>query len=370
VYYPTNDLLSVQFAMMFRAAVLSASRNFEVRSFPAPTVSGDSGLLRVEMTGLCGTDRKIFHGDMDAALPLVLGHEVLGVIEQIGDLLAARTGLVTGDRVVVNAMLPCWSCPPCWSGSYRQCASRRIYGVTESIDVAPSLWGGFAEAMFIAPGSILHPVPRSVPLEAGVMLGVLANGIDWVLRRGGVTVGDTVLIQGAGPQGVAAALVAKRAGAAQVVITGLPSDGERLSLANRITGATTLTVREDMVADLLTLTDGKRPDVVVDVSGSTSALESSVRAVRTGGRVVAAGLVGDGRTMALDVDDLVWRDITLLGSLGKDFDSFSRASDLLPAVASELAAMVTRVFSLDEAQAALEALDDPLTRPMKVAIVP
>ena len=355
-----------------QAAVLEADGHFRIHDFPLGEIDDESCLLEVEAVGLCGTDLKIVAGTQPAPRPVVIGHEILGTLREVGSGFATQSGFQAGDRVIVNAMLPCWSCPSCWSGTYRQCTSRRIYGVTETFETLPAPRGGLTRYMHIDRGSILHPVEPSVPTEAAVMLGILANGIDWVVRRGRMTVGDRILIQGPGPQGIVAAMVALWAGAGEVFLTGLDVDRERLEILSGDSRLVPINLGDgtDSAQKIKEHTGSQPIDLILEVSGATTALEASLSLVKTQGRVIAAGLSGSKSNVSFDLNDFVWRDIELIGSLGKDFSSFDRASSLLPIFQERLASLVTHTYRLEDSQKAMDSLSDSDPKPMKVIVTP
>ena len=357
---------------MNKAAVLEADERFRIHEFPLGKINEESCLLEVEAIGLCGTDLKIVAGTQSAPRPVVIGHEILGTLREIGSGFSSQSGFQVGDRVVVNAMIPCWSCPACWSGTYRQCRSRRIYGVTEEFETEPAPRGGLTNHMHVVRGSILHPVASHLPTEAAVMLGILANGIDWMLRRGRMSVGDRVLIQGPGPQGIVAAMVALWAGASAIFLTGLDVDRQRLAILSDDPRVTSINLGDGSDSfEKIKAQIGEEPvDMVLDVSGSTTALETSLSLVKAQGKVIAAGLSGSASRVSFDLNDFVWRDIELIGSLGKDFTSFDRASELLPFFQDRLAALVTHRYPLEEIAEAMHSLSHLDPKPMKVIVTP
>ena len=144
-----------------------------------PSIGDDDALLRVEACGICGSDVESFEGVLKVPLPLIPGHEPLGVIEAIGERAAQRWGVRAGDRVAVETLLPCNACRRCRGGAYQLCASRRVYSYIP-LGVAPGLWGAYAEYLYLAPNAIVHKVDsgaarrssrcsstRSAPASAG-----------------------------------------------------------------------------------------------------------------------------------------------------------------------------------------------------------
>jgi alcohol dehydrogenase len=356
------------------AAVLESVERIAVREFERPDIGPDDALLRVEMAGICGTDYHVFDGTLAAPFPLILGHEILGHIAAIGDRAAARYGVKEGDRVSVEGSVPCWACEYCLSGAYRFCSSKRGYGLVTSTNEPPGLWGAMAEYMYLAPGSVIHRVPDSIPAKVAIVDGIIANGIQWLRRHGDASTGDTVVIQGAGPQGLAATAIARESGAAKVIVTLLARDAGRLELA-RAFGAdhTIVADREDVVQRVRELTNGRLADVVLDVTGSSKAIESSMEIVRRQGTFVLGGLTGKNTVTSLKLDHLVWNEIRVQGVFTKGADAMAAAYRFLETRGDRypLERMVSHVYPLAEAETAIRASSGAQgDQFIKAAIVP
>src|SRR5512141_964114 len=110
------------------AMVLTGPNTFESRRLARPTIAPDGALLEVELCGVCGTDLKYFSGKLAPPYPLILGHEIVGRVAEIGPVAAARYGVDAGDRVILESSIPCWSCSYCRSGAYRLCPTKGGYG--------------------------------------------------------------------------------------------------------------------------------------------------------------------------------------------------------------------------------------------------
>jgi alcohol dehydrogenase len=345
---------------------------FETRSFPSPSVAADEAVIDVELCGVCGTDLKYASGRLPVPYPIILGHEVVGRIAAIGAVAADHHGASIGDRVLVESSIPCWHCPQCRSGAYRLCPTKGGYGTRTSTTTAPGLWGGMAEQMFIAPGSILHRLPSAMPVETAVGLPLVANGLQWLVRQGGLGPGDRVLIQGPGPQGLAAALVAKAAGASEVVVTGLASDRARLAFAER-SGARAVVDGPGDSPETRLERIGREFDVALDVSGSPAAIAAAPAHLRPRGTFVLAGLIGRAATAPLATDELVFREIRIQAVLSKD-DAAIRSAIALVIAQGELQArlgeLITDVYSLDDAASAIGALNADLDGFVKAAVQP
>lgn len=334
--------------------MVTAPGCLEVRRYPTPEVGPRDALLTIEMVGVCGSDPKYFRGSIAAPMPLVLGHEMVGRIERIGDEAAAAYQVRAGDRVIVEACVPCGLCPACLTGSYRFCRRARTYGTRMSADVPPHLWGGYADAMFLLPGSIVHRISDRLPAESAVLINaVIANGIQWVVLMGGARLGSSVVVQGAGPQGFAAAVAAREAGARRVVVTGLARDAHKESLLLQF-GADAFVDMEgaDPLSQVRAHVGADGPDLVVDVTGNPQAIATSVGLVRPQGTVIVAGLTG-GRSVPLPTDEIALREVRLQGVFSKGNAAVAAAVALVESNRYPFERMVTHRYPLEDAEQAL-----------------
>jgi alcohol dehydrogenase len=358
-----------------RAAVLEAPEQMALREYPLPDLGPDDALLRIEMVGVCGTDWKYFSGKLRVPYPIILGHEILGRIAAIGDRAADRYRVGIGDRVLVEGSVPCWSCGRCRSGEYRFCERRQGYGTRTPATKPPYLWGAMSEYLFLAPGSIVHQISPDVPAGTAVAAALVANGIEWLRDRGNVTLGDDVVIQGCGPQGLAATIVARESGARRIIVTGLARDTARLDLARRMGATHTIVAdQEDVEEQVREITAGRMADVCLDVSGSTSAPPISVRVVRALGTVVLGGLAGKDAVTPMLLDQIVWNEIRLQGVYVKGERAYSKAIDFIETRAAEYPVheIVSHTWPLEEAEQAIRAAAGQRQPPgfVKAAIVP
>lgn len=360
------------------ALVLEAPGKLAVRSFPRPEIKDDTGLLRVELVGVCGTDVKTYAGSMPYPYPLVLGHEIIGRIEDAGDRFLEDRGVAVGDRVSVVARVPCWSCAACQGGRYRDCARRTGYGTWTPSDEPPHLWGGMARFMHLASGSVLRLVPPNVSPAAALMAHtVVGNGFEWVRIVGGLRPGGTVVIQGCGPQGLGAMVAAVADAAEVVVVTGLASDRRRLEFARRAGAVTVDVEQEDPVSAVERLTEGRMADVVLNVTGSPRTVTESLRLARNRGTIALAGLAGQGVEATLPIDEVVWRELSIRGCYSKNMEATDLADRFLKQQTSWhpfLEDLVTDVVGLEQVEQVLINLGSngpsPEDAPVKVAVDP
>lgn len=346
---------------MATAAVLERPREFQLREFPIPQIGPDEGLLRVEACGLCGTDYEQWQGhlrDWGGGLPIIPGHEVIGFIEAVGAEAAARWRVKEGDRVAVEPVIPCGHCPQCVTGVYTRCEADSGYGLYHGIKVKPSLWGGYATHLYLHPRAMLHRLSANVPPDLMTLFNPLSNAVRWVYEVGKVGLGDTVVIEGPGQRGLLATFIAKKAGAARIVVTGTEKDTERLRLARRLGADVVVNVdRDDPVARVRDLTKGRLADLVLDVSaGATTPILQAVDMVKRGGRIVLAGLKGYNLLNNFVVDKVVFREIEIVGVLSAGWSACETAIRLIESLGDELATLCTHSFPLTQVTEAVQTL--------------
>ncbi len=357
-----------------RAAVQTGPRGIELREFPRPVTGPDDGLLRVEACGICGSDVEQYKGNIGRAVfPLIPGHEPLGIIEEAGDRAAARWGVKPGDRVALEILVPCRSCQLCLTGRYMSCRSRHATHGYTPVTREPSLWGGFAEYVYLHPNAILHKVRGDIPAEVAVMFNPLGAGVRWVCHLGGTQLGDTVLILGPGQRGLAAVIAARAAGAGTIIVTGLGKDAAKLALAREFGADYTINVdAEDTVERVTEITGGDLADVVLEVTPmATRPVLDALQTVRHGGRVVLAGLKG-GRPAGISTDLIINKAITVVGAYGVDARAYSEAIRIIETGRFPLEKLHTHTFGLADTARAIETLagEVPGEEAVHVAIRP
>ncbi len=357
-----------------RAAVQTGARQIAIREYPRPVTGPDDGLLRIEACRICGSDVEQYQGHIGRLpFPLVLGHEPLGIIEELGERAAQRWGVSVGDRVALEILVPCRTCELCLTGRYMSCRRRHgTYGYSPA-DKPPGLWGGFGEYVYLHPNAIVHKVRGDIPAELAVMFNPLGAGVRWACHLGGIGLGDTVLILGPGQRGLAAVIAAKAAGAGTVIVTGLAKDKPKLALAREFGADHTINVDEqDTVARVEDITGGELADVVLELTPmAAEPVRDAIKAVRHGGRVVLAGLKG-GRGIELNTDLIIHKAATVVGAYGVDARAYSEAIRIIESGRFPLERLHTHTFELAELARAIETLagEVPGEEAIHVAICP
>jgi threonine dehydrogenase-like Zn-dependent dehydrogenase len=304
--------------MKAKSMVLAAPGRLEPAEFEVRPPSPDEILIKTRVTSVCATDVKVLHGQVGSArFPVIMGHEFAGEVVDIGAEAARRYPVAVGDRVTPEPYVPCGHCAWCRTEHhYHNCPNVKTFGISMSCDHPPHLRGGYAEYVYLSPGALVHKLAPGTPDLSGSLSSVVGNGVRWIKTLGRMSFGESLVISGAGSQGLCTLAAARVAGVGPVVMLGLSSDQTRFDLAREFGVDHIVAVdREDplqAVPDLI----GGPPDAVIETSGVPAAIQTALRLVRRSGRVVSIGLSG-GRPTPLVLDDLVWRDIALLTGKGQ-----------------------------------------------------
>ena len=343
-----------------RAIVQTGPRKLELRELPVPDIDADSALLRVEACGICGSDVEQYTGTLPVRLPVIPGHEPLGIIEQIGDRAAKRWGVNTGDRVAVEVLIPCGHCRACIEGRYQVCRGRGgMFGYAYvPLSHPPGLWGAYADYMYLDPHSIVHPMRKDIPASIAVMFNPLGAGFRWAVELPDTGPGDTVLILGPGQRGLASVIAARAAGADAIIVTGLTRDAQKLALAKELGADHVIDIEaEDARVRVKELTHGRGADVVIEVSASSpEPVAEALHYVATGGRIVLAGVKGFKTVPDFISDLIVVKEVTIRGAFGVTSRAYESAIRLIESGRVPLAKMHTHDFPLEQAERAIQML--------------
>ena len=341
-----------------RAMVQVGPERLEMQEFARPEVGDDDALMRIEACGICGTDVETFTGGSPMAYPVIPGHEPVGVIEEMGERYAARWGLKPGDRVVAQADYGCGRCRACLDQQMCLVAPGN-HGFTPT-SRAPALWGGYAEMMYLAPGSIPHKIDLSVPPRIAALYNPLGAGFAWAVSAPDLRYGDTVAVLGPGQRGLACVIAAAAAGASAIFVTGLGSqDAHKLALAADFGADVTIDVEsENPVERILAETGGRGTDIVVDTTPhATQPVVDAVSIARPGGTIVLAGLKGRGRGVdGFPSDDVAMRYQTVIGVRTVDYHSYRQAVRLIESGSLPVERLHTHHFPLEQAADAVQTL--------------
>ncbi|MDE3069519.1 MAG: alcohol dehydrogenase catalytic domain-containing protein [Acidobacteriota bacterium] len=270
-----------------RALTFQAPGEVAVRDVPEPRIGdAEDALVRVESSGVCGSDLHLYHGRVKIEPGFVLGHELVGTVTAVGD---GVRSLAPGDRVLSCFHTACGRCFFCLRGAYHRCLHGRTFGHGAALGNLP---GAQAEQVLVPNAEMtLRRVPAGMSDDVALFAGdVMGTGYH-ATASAEVTVGDTVAVLGLGPVGLCAVQAARAAGAAQVFA--VDSVPERLAMAERF-GATPLHLEDDDVKEVVrTGTEGRGADAVIDAVGDPRALELALFLVRAAGTVSVVGVYAE-----------------------------------------------------------------------------
>ena len=337
-----------------RAAFMTGVDAVEIRKTPQPEVDPQGAVLKVEACGICGTDaRTFFNGDPKAPSPWILGHEPVGILEEVGPRALLPPGVKQGDRVFLGSILTCGRCHWCMDGYQNLCDEHLLYGY----DPYPGAYAEYAAVPPIAMKNLI-PLPPDLPSDLATVADPFAcalNGIEVLDIR----IGDTVLILGAGPIGCWQAVMARDNGAGKVFLSDV--NRQRLDIALGAVGSFVddawIAGEDNGVAQALEHTAGKGPERVIVAAPSKQAQQAALEMAAKRARVVYfAGLPKHDPVSPLDMNQLHYKELEILGAYGATHRQYRLTMDYLERRRNELAAVVTHRFPLDRIGEAFETI--------------
>lgn len=347
-----------------KAAVFARPGKIILDEKPVPAVGPGDALVRITTTTICGTDVHIMKGEYPVAPGLIVGHEPVGVIAELGP---GVTGYRIGQRVIVGAITPCGYCDTCLEGHASQCGGHAIGGwkLGNTIDGCQAEFVRVPFAM-----ANLTPIPDALTDEQVLMCpDIMSTGFGGA-EAAGIQIGDTVAIFAQGPIGLCATAGARLRGASCIIVVdGVPA---RLAAASSLGADIALDyTKVDPVAEILRLTGGRGADAAIEALGTQQTFESCLRALKPGGTLSSLGVYSG--KLALPVEAFAaglgdHRIVTTLCPGGK-----ARMRRLMNVVASgrvNLEPLVTHRFPLDQIEQAYELFANQRDGVLKVAITP
>jgi threonine dehydrogenase-like Zn-dependent dehydrogenase len=303
-----------------------------MRTVPRPAVGRSAALFTVAACGVCGTDLHILAGHWPKPLPwpFTLGHEVAGIIDEIGPGLThdyMGNPLRVGDKVMIPPLMPCGECDWCrhYPKHANKCLKPVYYGRYIGFAQAPHLWGGWAEMEYLdlemLPGTKVYRLPDEMPLWLGTLAEPFTScirGFKRAQQMDQFSPGATVVIQGSGPIGVLAVVAALEMGAGRVIVVGAP-EVPRLALCRAFGAAATVDITHlppgaARIEAVRALVGGYGADVVMDCSGHPSAGPEGIEMLRDGGTYIEMGQFTDAGAVSTNWHRMCTKDITIIGS--------------------------------------------------------
>ncbi len=332
-----------------RAVTFQAPGVVSVEERPSPElIDGEDAIVRIEATGVCGSDLHIYHGRVQIEPGFTIGHEYVGTVLAIGD---AVTRIAVGDRVLGCFQTACGVCFFCRRGDYHRCVQSRTFGHGAGLG---GLQGTQAdEALVPHANLVLRRVPEGMNSDVALFAGdVMGTGFHAIVESG-FQPGDVVAVLGLGPVGLCAVQAAKALGAAHVVA--VDSVPERLGVAASFGAEAVHLGEQDARALVRAATEGRGADVCVDAVGDAKVLDSAIRLTRACGSIQCVGVYAERTEVHMG---LLWlKSLTLRGGQANVLGHVDRVLSLLAAGVLDPTALVTRHMKLDDAPEAYAVYD-------------
>lgn len=350
-----------------RANVFYGVNECHVEEVDKPRAGVGEAVIRVTLTTICGTDLHIVRGEYPVKSGLIIGHEPVGVIEELGE---GVSGYEIGDRVLVGAITPCGQCRACLSGHLSQCGHGGGYEAIGGWRFGNTINGAQAEYLLVPHAQAnLAKIPDGLSDEQVVLLADIASTGFSGAESGGVRIGDAVVVFAQGPIGLCATAGAKLMGA--TLIIGIDADETRLAMAKRLGADVVLDYREvDVVAEVKRLTGGGA-DVAIEALGTQQTFESALRALRPGGTLSSLGVYSGKLQVPYDAFAAGLGDhriVTTLCPGGKE--RMRRLMEVVKSGRVDLTPLLTHVVSLQEIGEGYRIFGERLDGVLKVAVKP
>jgi threonine dehydrogenase-like Zn-dependent dehydrogenase len=375
-----------------RAAVTEKPGRIGLHDFPMPDPAPGAAVMKVRYSGICGTDKHTFRGESkqyagtpherDLTYPLICGHENVGEVVALGGEVLDSEGrpLRIGDRIVPGANVACGACHFCRNGyPYYMCENLQDYGNSLHCGEPPHLFGGWAEHMYLLPGTKIFRVPAGLPDHVAVLTEIMSvtHGVETAQSLlgliGGSRFAQSVAVLGVGPLGLCHLIKARLLGAAKLIATDRFTS--RLTLAEEfgasLTMAVDATTPAERIARAREHADGIGPDIVLDCSGFPETFVEAIRMVRVGGVVVEAGTFVDMGPVAINPNsDICAKNVSVIGVGGETATAYLPSMRLMAANLDRFPfeRIVSHRLPLERAQEGLEIAQTD--QAMKVVIAP
>jgi alcohol dehydrogenase len=350
-----------------KATVFHGKNDIRVEDVPKPRAGAGEAVIRITLTTICGTDLHIVRGEYPVKPGLVIGHEPVGVIEELGP---GVTGYEIGDRVLVGAITPCGQCGACLSGHLSQCGHGHGYEAIGGWRFGNTINGAQAEYLLVPHAQAnLAKIPDGLSDEQVVLLADIASTGFSGAESGNVRLGDAVVVFAQGPIGLCATAGAKLMGASLII--GVDGDESRLAMSRRMGADVTLDYRAaDVVAEVKRLTQGGA-DVAIEALGTQQTFESALRCLRPGGTLSSLGVYSGKLQMPYEAFAAGLGDhrvVTTLCPGGKE--RMRRLMNLVQSGRFDPRPLITHTFSLTEIAEGYRVFGERLDGVMKVAMRP
>lgn len=349
--------------MSRRAVLVKPNEPIEVWERPIRPPAAGEALVRVQLAGVCGTDVHLWRGELPLPGPVVLGHEGVATVEELGEGVSndyAGTPVKRGDRVYWVPLRPCYRCYDCTVEKETTQCDNALAVLFRDAEEPPSAC--YTEVAWLPAGMPFYRIPDDTPSDAVIAFGcAMPTMLKGLERLGGIAVNQTVAVQGCGPVGLAATLLARVSGARGVVVLGAPK--RRLEMARRLGATATIDLDEvkspeERARRVRELTGGRGAEVVVEAAGAVPAFGEGIQLAAKGGRYLIVGLWSAPGTVPVEPRYLNNMNLKIIGTALFEGRHVHGAIQVASRHHRELpmAEAVTHRFPLAESQQALEAV--------------
>lgn len=350
-----------------KANVFHGKDDLRIEEVKRPHATVGDAVIRVTLTTICGTDLHIVRGEYPVKPGLTIGHEPVGVIEEIG---TGVTGYEVGDRVIVGAITPCGQCRACLSGQLSQCGHGDDYEALGGWRFGNTINGAQAEYLLVPNAQAnLARIPDELSDEQVVLLTDIASTGFSGAESAGIKIGDAVVVFAQGPIGLCATAGAKLMGASLII--GVDGDSNRLAMSRKMGADVAVDYRDiDVVAEIKRLTGGGA-DVTIEALGTQETFENALRSLRPGGTLSSLGVYSGKLQMPYDAFAAGLGDnriVTTLCPGGKE--RMRRLMETVKHDRVDLRPMLTHTYSLDDIGEAYQMFGERRDGVVKVAIKP
>ena len=348
---------------MVKAAVMTApNQPLVIQEFPEPELEPGAILLETLFSEVCGTDVHLLKGQLAGVpYPIIPGHINVGRIKRTAGDIRDVDGNLLEPGDVVTFMDVHETCNNCWfclvAKASTRCPNRKVYGITYSAN--DGLLGGWSEQIYLKPGVKVVKLPADVPPERFIGGGCGLPTALHAVQQASIQLGDSVVVQGSGPVGLSAAILAQLSGACQLIVVGAPQ--LRLDMAMDMGADAVINIEEhspdERIEMVKSLTSGRGADITIEASGNPHAVVEGMRMTRDNGRFVVVGQYSDAGDVTMNPHwDINRKHLEIRGTWGIDFSHFYRSVKVMAKHGDRFhwENLVSQSYGLDEVNQALE----------------
>jgi 2-desacetyl-2-hydroxyethyl bacteriochlorophyllide A dehydrogenase len=323
--------------------VLEGPESLRIEERPDPTADKENVVVRIRAIGICGTDLSIFSGKVPVDYPLVLGHEMVGTLED------SVAGLAPGTRVVVDPNVFCGTCYQCLKGQENVCIRAQLMGRDRD--------GAFTDLLAV-PARNIYPIPDEINDQTAPLLQVLTTCLH-AQRQTQLFPQDSVVVLGLGVSGLLHLQLAKARGAHPII--GVTRSEYKRSLGARLGADLAIDPFDPALKEQVAeATTGQGPDLVIECVGKTETLAQAIDLVRIGGRIIVFGTITE-EAGELPFYQLYYKELSLVNPRAAKPEDFSASVELVAASTIELDPLITHTFPLESAEEAIAATSESVS---------